>query len=70
VSALQPHQERVLEEFAQLTERIGKLSQFLGTAVYRELSVIDRELLSEQLSAMSAYQRVLRMRLSVWGIQP
>lgn len=59
VSDIPPHQLRVLEELAQLTDRLDKLTAFFDTDVYRSLDVDERGRLKEQCALMGELQRVL-----------
>jgi hypothetical protein len=68
--SLQPHQLRVCTEYTELSENIQKLCTFMGTPVWQGMTFIEQELLREQLTHMSGYQRVLRMRLSLWHVEP
>lgn len=57
-----PHQLRVLEELAELSLRLEKLTAFFDTELYRSLDVAERNLLKEQSLFMQEYQRVLAER--------
>lgn len=60
-------QERVIEERAQLTERIGRLLQFVAGPIFKSLSPQERGLLSRQLTAMRSYEALLSERIALWG---
>lgn len=65
MSALLPHQERVVEEAADLEVKLAKLKAFLakgGVADKRET-----ELLELQSICMSGYLGVLKMRIAEWS---
>lgn len=61
-----PHQLRVLEELAQLTDRLDKLTAFFDTGLYRSLDVDERGRLKEQSLIMGEYQRILVTRVSAF----
>ena len=61
-----PHQLRVLEELAQLTDRLDKLTAFFDTDVYRSLDVDERGRLKEQCALMGELQRVLAERVAAF----
>ncbi|MGJ0638047.1 crAss001_48 related protein [Xenorhabdus bovienii] len=60
---MQPHQQRVIDELTELDEKIEKLSDFIGDAIYKGLNETDRFLLAMQLSAMKAYSEILHKRV-------
>lgn len=66
VSDIPPHQLRVLEELAQLTDRLDKLTAFFDTDVYRSLDVDERGRLKEQCALMGELQRVLTERVAAF----
>ena len=64
---LQPHEQRVVDEFNELVERFDKLNAFLKKG---QPSFIDDEnwgLLNEQYDAMSWYRIVLTNRIKLFG---
>lgn len=67
---LLPHQQRVVDEHAQLNERIIRLSTFLTAPPRSVLLSGEVELLELQLSIMRSLSRTLEMRLRLWGVQP
>lgn len=57
---LQPHQQRVAEETADLGVKVQKLAAFIATGdVFKNLPSNEQRLLTLQLSAMSIYLDVL-----------
>jgi len=60
---LQPHQQRVVEEEAELAERLKKLSLFFTTEVYAKLAVEEQLRLRRQQSAMAEYLAILQDRI-------
>ncbi|WP_340618706.1 crAss001_48 related protein [Xenorhabdus entomophaga] len=67
---LQPHQQRVIDELAELNERIEKLSVFIGGDIYNALEETDRYLLRVQRSAMYNYAEILHMRVKRFSPPP
>lgn len=61
-----PHQLRVLEELAQVSDRLEKLTAFFDTDLYRSLDVDERGRLKEQSLIMGEYQRILAARVSAF----
>lgn len=68
-AGLPAHQLRVLEEHAQLSERLSKLMMFLGTPIFATLPQEDKQLLAAQSGAMSAYLGILNLRIGRFGVQ-
>lgn len=60
---LLPHQKRVVDELAELQEKVNKLITYVGTNSFQGLSHIDRHLLTTQLDAMRVYGNILVMRI-------
>ena len=62
----QPHETRVIDEKIGLDEKRSKLSAFIGNpeSGFELLHKEDKELLHEQLKAMSAYSAVLAKRIA------
>ncbi len=67
---MQPHQERVVKEEADLAEKVLKLSLFIGGPVFSTLSVEERIRLSKQLEYMHGYLRILRDRIAAFPAEP
>lgn len=66
---IQPHQQRVLEERAQLYERVTKLDAFHDSPKFSTLPVEERALLFEQRAHMGLYLAALDARLRLWGVK-
>lgn len=62
--SLQPWQERVVEERAQLNDRLEKLRAFSNGPMHAKLDLIDQHLLLNQDVAMDMYLRVLDKRIA------
>lgn len=63
VSDLQPHQQRVVAELEQLSDRITKLETFLAGKFFTTLPEGEQELLKMQATAMVQYQSILNTRV-------
>ena len=64
MSALQPHQQRVVDEHRDLDEKAIKLSVFVDGIAFAGLDSVDRALLREQLVVMRQYLYVLKQRIA------
>lgn len=61
---MEAYQKRVVEEKAQLDERLGKLGTFLEGETFRKLSARDKYLLERQKEVMQSYSEVLGARIA------
>jgi hypothetical protein len=66
---MKPHEQRVLDEHKELSEKIGKLSYFLTTPQFYELPLVQRHLLIEQEKAMNQYVDILEIRISMFEVK-
>lgn len=57
------HVQRMLDEEAQLAERLQKLQAFVVSPRFGALPAIDQELLAAQLFVMQSYASILNTRL-------
>lgn len=57
------HVQRMLDEEAQLAERLEKLQAFVVSPKFAQLPPIDQELLAAQLFVMQSYASILNTRL-------
>lgn len=64
---LQPHQQRVVTEKAELDDKIGKLSRFIETDVYRSLDGFEQSRLKRQIEAMTLYSSILGERITAFS---
>lgn len=62
ISGYAPHEQRVLIERAELSNRIAKLADFTGTELFMKLGD-ERELLGIQLRHMMSYRNILDQRI-------
>lgn len=65
-TTLQPHQQRVLDEHAELAERLRKLGKFITDtpAVFLALPLEEQDLLHQQHAAMTQYHDILVQRIA------
>lgn len=63
VKQLPPHVQRVIGEKAQLDDRLSKLSAFIKTPAFKDLTAKTQELLTTQAGAMGEYSEILKQRL-------
>jgi len=63
---MQPHQERVLIEKAELDDKCLKLNSFINGETYKTLNSIEQSLLTKQLAAMTAYSEILEERITTF----
>lgn len=66
MSEMQPHQQRVIGEKAELDERLQKLTAFLASPAGREVDDDERYLLLRQASFMGNYSDTLGRRIALW----
>ena len=59
---------RLRHESLELSQRVVKLNQFLGTVPFQALTYRDQDLLSRQYQAMNAYLFILRERIMLAGV--
>jgi hypothetical protein len=65
---MEPWQERVVAEKAELDERLGKLSKFVyENAEFWKICEAERSLLRRQLTVMDLYSRILGERIEGWS---
>jgi hypothetical protein len=66
-SGLQPHQQRVITEKADLDEKLGKLLAFFQTPIFADLSEAERSRLRNQARYMDGYSAVLGERIAAFA---
>jgi|GEM_PF-1049726 len=67
VSTLQPHQQRVVDEKAELDERLAKLRTFFDTAIFGGLDAAEQSRLRQQAHAMACYSAILGERIAAFA---
>jgi hypothetical protein len=64
---LHQHQQRVVDERAELSEKLDRLRQFVGTSPqFRTLPVDERQRLERQAAAMDLYDSILQQRIAAF----
>jgi hypothetical protein len=63
---MQPHQERVVAERTELTDRLAKLAAFVGGGIYRTLDEAEQDRLIQQLVIMNQYVEILNDRIAAF----
>lgn len=66
VESLEPHQQRIVTESDELSERLNKLNAFLMAEKFKELPAIEQQLLKRQQQAMVEYSMALFARVSLF----
>jgi len=61
-----PHQQRVVDEYSQLTEKIEKLSWFMDHDIYPTLPGIEKARMLRQYRIMLLYHEVLAERIAAF----
>lgn len=62
-----PHQQRVIDEKAELDERLAKLLAFLNGDVVQTLSWPEQARLGDQCAIMAQYSSILGKRIAAFG---
>ena len=63
-----PHQQRVVDEKAELDERRGKLDTFIqSNYTFVTLSAEEQSLLKQQRAAMTGYSDILGKRIELFA---
>lgn len=70
VSNIELHEQRVVGELVQLSDRVKKLRAFTGGIFFARLHEDEKTLLLSQLNAMVDYEEILKSRVSAfaWSI--
>lgn len=66
-SALQPHQQRVVDEKAELDEKRTKLRNFTDTGMFSALTADEQRRMLNQLDAMNVYSDILGKRIAAFA---
>ena len=67
---MQPHQQRVIDERAELEERIGRLVKFNGGPTFTKLPAAEQERMVRQLSCMTELSAILAERIAAFPVEP
>jgi hypothetical protein len=65
-TTLQPHQQRVVDEHRDLTEKLNKLRAFFDTPIFLGLAEAEQSRLRNQARFMDGYAAVLEERIVVF----
>jgi hypothetical protein len=63
---MQPHQQRVVDEKAELSGKLYKLETFHDTAIFASLPPAEQTRLTRQLYIMKLYEQVLSERIAAF----
>lgn len=63
---LQPHQQRVVDEKAELDEKLAKLKAFFDTDLFKSLDEDEQERMWRQSDHMDDYSSVLGERIAAF----
>lgn len=67
-SKMQPHEERVIQERKELSDRMQKLAVFLDEVIeFKNLSKKEQNLLQRQYEIMNDYLSILNERIALFG---
>jgi len=61
-----PHQQRVVDEKAELSKKTQKLDTFCEGSIYASLPAAEQSRLSRQLLIMHLYEQVLEERIAAF----
>lgn len=64
---LQPHQQRVVEEKAELDKKIANLEDFFSDPIFNNLTKAEQVRLCKQLAYMIGYSGILAERIGAFG---
>jgi hypothetical protein len=67
IKQLQPHEQRVVAEKADLDGRIHRLGLFFDTPLYASLDYAERDRQQRQYTAMQTYSNILQERIVAFG---
>lgn len=70
MSTLAPHQQRVVDERAELSDRLSKLLGFFHTPIFAGLDAAERTRLRNQARFMDGYAAVLEERIAAFSEAP
>ncbi len=65
-NAMPPHQQRVVDERVELSDKLGKLEAFANTQLFAGLDEAERRRLMAQHGAMFAYSAILSERIAAF----
>ena len=63
---MQPHEQRVMDEKAELDARLERLRAFMAGQTFRSIDNLQRDLMARQAAYMSAYSQTLGERIATF----
>lgn len=63
---MQPHQQRVVDEKADLDAKHTALARFFETEIFKNLDEAEQQRLARQIAYMSLYSQVLGERIAAF----
>lgn len=66
--AVEPYQQRVIDEKKELDEKREKLELFFVTSKFAKLDQAEQDRLRIQSEIMSTYSEILRLRIVAFGL--
>ena len=70
IGHLEPWQQRVVAELAELKDKLGKLSMFMQSDAFKHSDQHSQHLLEQQYMCMASYADVLQERISLFTAAP
>ena len=67
MTTLAPHQQRVVDEKTELSDRLSKLLNFFHTPIFASLDAAEKTRLRNQARFMDGYAAVLEERIAAFG---
>ncbi len=61
---LQPHQQRVVDEYNELSDKTQKLGLFFGSKIFASLDEAEQSRLNRQWQVMQQYGLILSERIA------
>ena len=66
---MQPYQQRVVAEKADLDGKISRLADFIGSDRFVKVDEEERDRMREQLRVMLLYSEILGERIAAYGLR-
>jgi hypothetical protein len=63
---MQPHQQRVVEEKAELDNKIQKLNAFFHSSIFSSLPEAEKDRMKRQVGVMEEYSSILQERINAF----
>jgi len=64
---MQPHQQRVIDEYDDLKDKTTKLNQFFQTPIFAKLDELEKDRLNRQWKTMQQYGAILAERIDAFS---